>query len=57
MSKRDSILLLQDMWEAAQKIQRYTRDLDYEAFISDDRTVDAVVQMEQDSWIQEPHRS
>ena len=43
MSERDSRLLLQDMLVATQKILRYTRGLDYEAFLSDDRTVDAVV--------------
>ena len=43
MSKRDSLLLLQDMLESAQKIKRYTNGSDYEAFLSDDRTADAVV--------------
>ncbi|MCP4313369.1 MAG: DUF86 domain-containing protein [Bacteroidetes bacterium] len=43
MSKRDTLLLLEDMLESAQKIKRYTNELDYEAFLSDDRTVDAVV--------------
>ena len=43
MSKRDALLLLKDMLESAQKIKRYTNELDYEAFLSDDRTVDAVV--------------
>jgi uncharacterized protein with HEPN domain len=31
------------MLESAQKIKRYTNGLDYESFLSDDRTVDAVV--------------
>ena len=43
MSKRDSILLLEDMLESVQKIKRYTIELDYEAFLSDDKSVDAVV--------------
>ena len=43
MSKRDSILLLEDMLESAQKIKPYTIELDYEAFLSDDKSVDAVV--------------
>jgi len=43
MSERDSLLLLIDMLESAQKIKRYTNEFDYEAFLSDDRTVDAVV--------------
>ena len=43
MSKRDAILFFEDMLEAAQKIKRYTKDLDFEAFISDDKSMDAVV--------------
>ena len=43
MSKRDTLLLLEDMLESVQKIKRFTNELDYEAFLSDDRTVDAVV--------------
>ena len=43
MSKRDSLLLLDDIVTSAQKIKRYASGLDYEAFISDERTVDAVV--------------
>ncbi len=43
MSKRDAILLFEDMLESAQKIKRYTKDMDFDAFISDDKTIDAVV--------------
>ena len=43
MSKRDSLLLLEDMLESAQKIMRYTSELNYETFLSDDRTADAVI--------------
>ena len=43
MSERNSLLLLEDILESAQKIIRYTNELNYEAFLSDDRTVDAVV--------------
>ena len=43
MSKRDSLLLLEDMLDASQKIKRYTQDLSYEEFLSNDMTVDAVV--------------
>lgn len=43
MSKRDCLLLLEDMLESAQKIKRYTSELSYKAFISDDKTIDAVV--------------
>ena len=43
MSKRDHLLLLQDMLEAALKIRRYTKDLDFDLFSKDDKTVDAVI--------------
>ena len=43
MSKRDRILLIEDMYEAALKIKRYTKDMDYDSFVNDDKTIDAVV--------------
>ena len=43
MSKRDTLLLLDDMLQSAQKISRYTEGLDFESFLSDDKTIDAVV--------------
>ncbi len=43
MSKRDENLLLEDIIESVVKIQRYTADLDFEAFKNDDKTVDAVI--------------
>ena len=43
MSKRDTILLLDDMLQSAQKIKQYTKGLNYESFLSDDKTIDAVV--------------
>jgi len=43
MSKRDITLLLQDMLESANKIITYTKGLNYDTFISDDKTIDAVV--------------
>jgi len=43
MSKRDSLLLLEDMLDAALKIKRYTLNLSFEEFLSDEKTVDAVV--------------
>ena len=42
MSKRDNKLLLLDMLEGAQKIQKYTSDLDYDAFLENDMVIDAV---------------
>lgn len=43
MSKRDTVLLIADMLEAAEKIRRYTGSLSYEEFMLDDKTKDAVV--------------
>jgi uncharacterized protein with HEPN domain len=43
MSNRDLLLLLEDMQESALKIKRYTVNMDYDLFLSDDKTVDAVV--------------
>ncbi|MEM9687115.1 MAG: DUF86 domain-containing protein [Bacteroidota bacterium] len=43
MSKRDIRLLLEDMLESSLKIKRYTEGLDYNSFIIDDKTTDAVV--------------
>ena len=43
MSKRDILLLLEDMIESAFRIKNYTKDLDFNSFIKDEKTVDAVV--------------
>jgi len=43
MSKRDQILLLEDMLDSAIKIKKYTELLDFEGFIKDDKTIDAVI--------------
>jgi uncharacterized protein with HEPN domain len=43
MSKRDLKLLLEDIQEATQKIQKYTKEYSFEDFMADDKTVDAVV--------------
>ncbi len=43
MSKRDLMLLLEDMLESALKIKRYTTNLDYDLFLADDKSIDAVV--------------
>jgi uncharacterized protein with HEPN domain len=43
MSERDRRLLLEDMLEAALKIKRYTQGYDENAFLSDDKTLDAVI--------------
>ena len=43
MSKRDTLLLLDDMLQSAQKIKQYTKGFDYKEFLTDDKTIDAVV--------------
>lgn len=43
MSKRDLILLLEDILESALKIKRYTKNFDFDSFLNDDKTIDAVV--------------
>jgi len=43
MSRRTSELLLDDIREAIEKIERYTRDLSLDGFMADEKTQDAVV--------------
>lgn len=43
MSKRDTLLLLDDMLQAAYKIKRYTQGFDFNSFSNDEKTIDAVV--------------
>lgn len=43
MSKRDTLLLLDDILQSAKKIKQYTQEHDYDSFLSDDKTIDAVV--------------
>ena len=43
MSKRDTLLLIDDMLQSALKIKQYTFGMDYQSFINDDKTIDAVV--------------
>ena len=43
MSKRDPGLLIGDMLESAGKILDYTKDIDFEQFSADSKTVDAVI--------------
>ncbi len=65
MSKRDTYLLLEDILESCRKIKKYTSGLNYESFIVDDKTIDAVVRnfeiigeaankIEPDFWDQNP---
>jgi len=43
MSKRDPKLLIEDILDSAHKILDYTKDLSFEAFTGDSKTVDAVI--------------
>ena len=43
MSKRSTLLLLQDIQEAIQNILDYTKDLTFQNFLDDSKTKDAVV--------------
>ncbi len=43
MSKRDVKLFLHDILECIEKIERYTRNLNFEDFIKNDMVVDAVI--------------
>lgn len=43
MSKRSARLLLDDMLEAAERIERYVVGLDQPGFLADEKTSDAVV--------------
>ena len=43
MSKRNAELLVEDILESCHKIMDYTTDISFEEFISDSKTIDAVV--------------
>lgn len=43
MSKRSLELLVEDIWEAIEKIDRYTKGMTQENFQDDEKTADAVV--------------
>ena len=43
MSRRDTLLLLEDMLQSARKIKQYTQEMNYDSFIKDDKTIDAVI--------------
>jgi uncharacterized protein with HEPN domain len=42
MSKRDPLVLLEDIMLAIQKIARYTSQMDHDAFLSDELVIDGV---------------
>jgi uncharacterized protein with HEPN domain len=43
MSKRNSILLVEDMLLSGQKILTYCEGMTFDQFIADDKTIDAVI--------------
>jgi len=43
MSRRATPLLVEDIWEAIEKIERYVAGLDRDAFLNDEKTIDSVV--------------
>lgn len=43
MSRRAIPLLVEDIWEAIEKIERYVSGLNHDTFVKDDKTVDSVV--------------
>src|SRR5262245_30813510 len=43
MSRRATPLLVDDIWEAIEKVERYVAGLDHDTFIKDDKTIDSVV--------------
>lgn len=42
MSKRDPLVLLEDIMLAIQKIRRYTSQMDHDAFLADELVIDGV---------------
>ena len=42
MSRRARPLLIEDIWEAVEKIERYVSGLSHNAFVKDDKTIDSV---------------
>lgn len=43
MSKRESLLLIEDIIDSGNKILEYTDTLSFEAFTKDSKTIDAVI--------------
>ena len=42
MARRAAPLLIEDIWEAIEKIQRYVAGLNHDTFIKDDKIIDSV---------------
>ncbi len=43
MSKRNDLLLIEDIIEACEKVERYVSGITYDEFVKDDKTSDAVI--------------
>lgn len=43
MSKKDLNILLNDVLESIQKIKKYTKGMNFQQFLQDDKTIDACV--------------
>jgi uncharacterized protein with HEPN domain len=43
MSRRFSTLLVEDIWESIEKIERYTEGMTKNGFHNDEKTIDAVL--------------
>ncbi len=43
MSRRNDDLLIDDILESIEKINRYIDGMNFESFLSDDKTIDAVI--------------
>ncbi len=43
MSRRTYPLLIEDIWEAVEKIERYVSGIDHDSFLNDEKTLDSVV--------------
>lgn len=43
MSERNDLFLIEDMIDAAKKIRKYCSGYNYEQFLEDERTIDAVI--------------
>jgi uncharacterized protein with HEPN domain len=43
MSKKDRNILLNDVLESIQKIKKYTKGMNFQQFLQDDKTIDACV--------------
>ena len=43
MSKRNPILLIEDIIESCYKIKNYTKEYSFDDFVSDPKTIDAVI--------------